>query len=492
MASSTRSILENGFLAQAGLLSSPAIDAAASLLERLASDDIETVRVLFADQHGILRGKTLVADALISAFTSGIAVPSTLLLKDTSHRTVFPVWSGEASLQSGAMQSDALQGAADVLLVPDAATFRVLPWSAHSSWLLCDVHYCSGKPVPFASRTVLKTAVAALAEQSLELVVGLELEFHIFELSDANLLHHHATMPAVAPDTRLLTQGYQLLTESRYDQAESILDEIRRCSRALGMHIRSLEVEMGPSQFEVTFEPDTPLTHADNMMMFRAMVKAVCSRRNMHATFMCRPKHANSAASGWHLHQSLVSTVDGSNRFMPLSSGEFPALANHWIGGLLQHAAECCLLTTPTVNGYKRYVPYQLAPDRIQWGMDNRGAMVRSLIKYNDPASRIENRVAEPAANPYYAFASQILAGLDGITNKIDAPAPVETPYDNSAELLPVNLHEAIESFSEGALFSSTLGPGFVDYMLTIKRAEWSRYLAVVSAWEQDEYFSLY
>lgn len=248
---------------------------------------------------------------------------------------------------------------------------------------------------------------------------------------------------------------------------------------------------MGPSQFEFTFEPADALTHADNMIMFRTMVKEVCAREGMHATFMCRPKVEHSASSGWHLHQSLCD-ASGVNLFIPPAPGELSKHAGHWIAGLLAHASESCLLTTPTVNGYKRYQPFQLAPDRIEWGYDNRGAMVRALMAPGDKASRVENRVAEPAANPYFYFASQILSGLSGLKQELTAPEPVENPYDNDAHALPPSLIAAIEAFETGTLFRDTLGPDFADYMSVLKRAEWKRYLSIVTEWEQQEYFGIF
>jgi glutamine synthetase len=228
------------------------------------------------------------------------------------------------------------------------------------------------------------------------------------------------------------------------------------------------------------------------MMMFRTMVKEVCTAKGLHATFMSRPHVENGAASGWHLHQSLKDKETGENLMMPGDDGAISAMASGWIAGLLQHARESCLLTTPTINGYKRYRPHQLAPDRIQWGCDNRGAMIRGLMRKGDGASRVENRVAETAANPYLAFASQILSGLDGIDRSLSAPDPVETPYDSGAEALPENLGVAINAFDRSGFYRTALGDGVVDYLVTIKRAEWQRYLNTVSEWEQAEYFSLF
>ena len=477
----------DGALARMGLLDEGAIDRAAELLARVAASDLETVRVLFADQHGILRGKTVVADALVSAFTSGIALTSTLLLKDTAHRTVFPIWE-----QDGGGFGGVMRGGGDFLLVPDPATFRVLPWSPHSAWILSDPVFRSGAAIPFSPRGVLKSAVARLEAQSLRLVTGLEVEFHVFEVVDPRREHGDASFPAAPPLTRNIAPGYQYLTEIRYSMMEPVIDDLRRACQQIGLPVRSTEVEMGPSQIEFTFDPDTALAHADNMVMFRTLVKEVCERRGLHATFMCRPRVDNAAASGWHVHQSLVDTATGRNVMIPGADGALTPQASGWIAGLLDHAAASCVFTTPTVNGYKRYRPQQLAPDRIQWARDNRGAMIRSLMVPGDAASRIENRVPEPAANPYYVFAAQILAGLDGINRGLTAPDPVETPYDTDAPALPASLIAAVEAFEASSFFNEALGDVFVDYLSHLKRAEWARYLLTVSEWEQTEYFSIF
>lgn len=479
--------LKQGALARIGLLDGAALRKAGEVLDRVAADGLETVRVLFCDQHGVLRGKTLVAGALGAAFTTGVAVPSTLLLKDTSHRTVFPVWSPAAD-----GQADALQGARDVLLVPDPGSFRVLPWAPHSAWLLCDVVHKSGAPIAFSSRRVLQTALDALAAGGYGATIGLEVEFHVFQMVDPALAHSQTTMPTQPPQTRALIPGYQFLTEDRYGDAEDVLDHLRRMAQGLGLPVRSVEIEMGPSQFEFTFDPAGPMQHADNLVMFRSMVKRLCAARGLHATFMAKPRVENGAASGWHIHQSLSDLASGRAVFVPGEDGVLTPEASGWIAGLLDHASASSLLVSPTVNSYKRYQPYQLAPNRIQWGHDNRGAMVRALMGPGDSASRVENRAPDTAANPYFALAAQILSGLDGILQGKTAPPATEDPYDPGAPMLPTDLGAAIGHFENSAFYRKALGDSVVDYLVHLKRAEWQRYLASVSEWEQAEYFSLF
>ncbi len=120
------------------------------------------------------------------------------------------------------------------------------------------------------------------------------------------------------------------------------------------------------------------------------------------------------------------------------------AFGRGYLAGLLQHARASAVFTTPTINGYKRYRSYSLAPDRAIWGRDNRGVMIRVLGGAGDPATRLENRIGEPAANPYLYMASQILSGLDGVDRKLDPGPSADTPYETKAALLPKSLREAV------------------------------------------------
>ena len=457
-----------------------------SLLAEVAKSGVKSVRVVFVDQHGITRGKTIMASGLKSALKNGVSMTSTLLLKDTSHRTVFPVWDADAGFGTGVMT-----GASDFLMMPDASTYKILPWAPDTGWILSDILHTDGREIAFSTRAILQKALARLEQQGLRFVTGLEVEFHVLQVDTPSLSHADADWPQTPPETRLISHGHQYLTESRIDTMAPIMDQIRDNALALGLPIRTMESEFGPSQFEVTFEPCSGITSADNMILFRNMVKQTCARQGLHATFMCRPQFKNAMGSGWHLHQSLVDQA-GNNLFMPAQGEKLSPMGEHWIAGLLKHAAASCLLSTPTINGYKRYQPFSLAPDRIQWGFDNRGAMLRVLARAGDPASRVENRIGEPAANPYLYLASQVLAGLDGIENHLSAPAPVENPYASDAPLLPASFIEALHEFESSRFYQQALGKEFVTYLSHIKHAEWQRFLSVVSDWEQREYFSAF
>jgi glutamine synthetase len=204
---------------------------------------------------------------------------------------------------------------------------------------------------------------------------------------------------------------------------------------------------------------------------------------------MCRPKLPNVMSSGWHLHQSLSS--GGKNTFTS-DKEDLSDTGKQWLAGLLGHARAATALSTPTLNGYKRYRPYSLAPDRVIWGKENRGALMRVIGAPGDAATRIENRAGEPAANPYLYFASQIYSGLDGIGKKRALPPSADTPYEAKAEPLPTTLAEALQALRSDTVLTGGLGAAFVDYYCRIKEDEIARFNLEVSDWEQREYFDLF
>ncbi|QOZ12710.1 glutamine synthetase family protein [Bradyrhizobium sp. CCBAU 51765] len=476
------------FVARHALWSDEQKDAAARMRRIVEERNLEVIRLAFPDQHGILRGKTIVAAEAIASLESGCSITTTMLAKDSSHRTVFPVFTA-----GGGFGMKEMEGAADVLMVADPATFRVLPWTPATGWVLCDLYFNDGRPVPFATRGLYKRVIDELGARGYDFVAGLEVEFHIFKLDDPHMRAEDAGQPGTPPSVSLLSHGYQYLTEQRFDQMEPVLEILRRDVVALGLPLRSVEVEFGPSQCEFTFAPKKGLESADNMVLFRSAVKQIARRHGYHATFMCRPKLPNVFASGWHLHQSVVSRASGDNLFMAKDGGEpLSAFGRAYLAGLLDHARASTVFTTPTINGYKRYRSYSLAPDRAIWGRDNRGVMIRVLGGPNDAATRLENRIGEPAANPYLYMASQILSGLDGVDRKLDAGPSADTPYETKAPLLPKSLRDAVAALKDDPFFREKLGAEFVDYYTHIKNAEIDRFLSEVTDWEHREYFEMF
>jgi glutamine synthetase len=478
----------DNFVERHGLWTDDDIEAAAGVEREVEKNNIEVIRLSFADQHGILRGKSIMVDGLGAALRNGCSLTTTLLVKDTSHRTVTTAFT-----KDGGIGLQEMSGAGDFLMVPDPKTFRILPWAPDTGWLLCDIYFPNGKSVPFSTRQVYRNALQVLDGKGYDFVAGLEIEFHLLKLEDHKLSPEHATQPATPPDVSLLTHGFQYLTENRLDEIDPILQILRRDLLDLGLPLRSMEVEYGPSQVELTFHPGIGMEPADNMVLFRGAVKQICRRHGYHATFMCRPGLPNLFSSGWHLHQSLRAHDGGDNAFVPTEDGAVMSpLAEHYAAGLLEHAAAASVFTTPTINGYKRFQPYSLAPDRAIWGHDDRGVMIRAVGGKGDAGTRLENRAGDPAANPSLYMASQILCGMDGMERELPLGPPAEAAYEAAGPKMPRTLWDAMEALRENAMFRERLGDQFVNYILKVKGSEVSRFLSEVTDWEMREYFSLF
>ena len=485
--SSSQERTARSFVERHGLWSDEQFAAAADVDRSIEQNALEVVRLSFADQHGILRGKTVMAGEAAHAMRNGCSITTTLLAKDTAHKTVFPVFT-----PGGGFGMPEMEGAGDFLMVADPSTFRVLPWAPRTGWMLCDMYFGNGRPVPFSTRALYRHALAKLADTGFDYRAGLEVEFHVFKLENPRLEADDATWPGAAPEVSLLSQGYAYLTETRFDQMEPIVEHLRRDVIALGLPLRSVEIELGPSQCEFTFRPQNGLVPADGMMLFRSAVKQICRRQGYHASFMCRPKVANVMSSGWHLHQSLIDRRSNANAFAARDNELLSPAGRGFLAGLLAHARAAAAFTTPTINGYKRYRGYSLAPDRAIWGRDNRGVMVRVLGAAGEDAVRLENRVGEPPANPYLYMASQIFTGLDGIARVLEPGPSADTPYEMPAPLLPKSLGEALRALRDDACLAEGFGQDFIDYYLRIKEAEVARFQSEVTEWEQREYFELF
>ena len=300
----------------------------------------------------------------------------------------------------------------------------------------------------------------------------------------------------------MIHPGYNLLAEGWVDMADEPLEIVRATAAGLGLPLRSLEIELGPSQVEAVFDPSDALTAADRMVLFRNGVRQALRRAGYHASFVCRPPFPNVMASGWHLHQSLIDAASGANAFVraapPSGSDEGHALHTlsdvgaQYLAGLLAHGRAMAPFCVPTVNAYARFRPNAMAPQSVLWGRDNRGAMLRVLGRPGDAATRIENRIGEPMANPYLYIAAQIHAGLDGIGRRLAAPKAAGAPYAGAGEPLPTSLGEALDALAADQVLARAFTPQVVDWYTRIKRSELERHAAAQDSdtWQAREYFS--
>jgi len=471
---------------------------AAEVLRRVAAEVPDLVRLVWTDTHGQTRAKAVTPQVLKSAFAEGYNVNVATWTLDASGGRVF------ASFTSGGgMGLPEMTGSPNLVLVPDPGSYRVLPWAPGVAWILCDEYFRDGRPFHFSARQVLRRQVAALADQGLRAMVGLEVEWYLLRLVQEVHESENLAVPGrrgLPLRTALPEPGFSYHSETNMDLMQPVLSLLARTYGELDLGLRSIENEWGAGQLECTFDARPALAAADSAVLFRAATRQVCRRAGHIASFMCCPGLSSQYPSGWHLHLSLVDAASGANAFTPGTEGELLSPPGRsFVAGLLDHAADAMPFCTPTVNGYRRFRANSLAPDRAGWGFDHRGTMLRVLGGPGDPNSRIENRVGEPAANPYLFIAAQIAAGLEGLRRGASPRPPCDDPYQEAAPMLPTSLPAALDALAEGALFRSAFGDVYIDYFLKLKRAELARYQAFlveggidpdegVTEWERREY----
>jgi glutamine synthetase len=492
-----------GFIAKHGLWNEAQKRAAEALKQRLEDEPLRLVRLAWADPHGASRAKALTLPAFLGALANGYNINVATSTLDSANARVFGSFT-----RGGGMGLEEMTGSPNLVAVPDPTTFRVLPWAPGVGWVLCDEYFNDGAPFHFSSRHALRRQLRRLADKGWTHVVGLEVEWYLLKLAEERLGERHIGAPGVRGEpiaTSPAEPGYSYHSESNMDLMQEVLGRLAESFETLRLPLRSIENEWGPGQVECTFAASEAIEAADDMVLFRTATKQICRRMGYVATFMCRPALKGFYASGWHLHQSIVEAASGRNLLMPEREGEvLSPMGLAFLGGLLRHAAAASAFATPTVNGYRRYKPFSLAPDRATWGYDHRGTMVRVLGGPGNAATRLENRMGEPAANPYLYIASQIIAGLDGVENALE-PGPQDLePYVADRPLLPKTLREALDALERSEVFRRGLGDVFLDYFLKLKRNELGRYLRHLeerglkdmpeepTAWEQNEYFDFF
>jgi glutamine synthetase len=502
------------FIARHGLWSDDQARHAAELKARLGAEGVRLIRLVWGDAHGHARAKEVTVPAFIAALERGHNINVAPAMLDASGARVF-----SSFVRGGGVGLDEMTGSPNLVAVPDPATFRMLPWAPGVGWVLCDEYFVSGVPFHFSPRHLLRRELAQAGGQNL--MVGIEIEWYLLRIAADGLTERNTGTPGWRPApiaTRPVEPGFSYHSESNFDLMQPMLTALAEAYEAIGLPLRSIENEWGPGQVECTFAPLPALDAADAVLLFRSATRQLCRRLGFFASFMARPAIAGFYPSGWHLHQSLVDAA-GRNLFTPQAQhreaqshgslaqadgGVLSELGRHFLGGLLAHAGAATAFATPTINGYRRFRPNSLAPDRATWAADHRGAMIRVLGGGGDPATRLENRAGEPSANPYLFIASQLVAGADGVAQRRDPGPADDEPYAASRPRLPASLDEALKTLEQSALFRSRFGEIFLDYFLRLKRNELARSVAWAkehgppadaeqpTEWEQNEYFDFF
>jgi glutamine synthetase len=265
------------------------------------------------------------------------------------------------------------------------------------------------------------------------------------------------------------------------DHYADLRDQMSKALNALGLHVERAHHEVGTAgQAEINFRFDTLRQTADKLMLFKYVVKNVAWANGKTVTFMPKPLFGDNG-SGMHCHQSLWK--DGAPLFYDeLGYGGLSDTARWYIGGLLHHAPSLLAFTNPTMNSYHRLVPGFEAPVNLVYSARNRSACVRVPVTGSNPkAKRIEFRVPDPSCNPYLAFSAMLMAGLDGIRNKIEPPEPIdkdlyELPPDEARDIpqVPGSLGAVLDNLeadhaylTEGGVFTEDLIETWLEYKRT-------------------------
>jgi len=380
----------------------------------------------------------------------------------------------------------------DLVIKPDATTFRVLPWEykgfdQETSWreaiMTGDILTPEGKPYEGDTRYILKKVLKE-GEQKLgidDVKVGPELEFFIF-----------SNNREAAP-----------LDEGGYffgGRHGGIRKEIQLLLKKMGIESEYDHHEVANGQHEIDLKYLSALEMADTCMLFRYMAKKVARMHNLYITFMPKPLNGQNG-TGMHVHQSLWK--DGKNLFFDKKyKYHLSEKARQYIAGIMYHSKEISAILCQWVNSYKRLIEGYEAPVYIAWGQRNRSAYIRvpEYLPGKEKATRIELRSPDPSCNLYLSFAAMLKAGMMGIQKGYELNDPVEEniyKMSNSRQkkheikTLPRNLEEAIKIMHKSDLLKETLGDHIFRTYLANKKWEIEEYKKNVSK-EYDKQVSDY
>jgi glutamine synthetase len=378
----------------------------------------------------------------------------------------------------------------DMVLRPDLATFAILPWTSgdhKTARIICSVTTPSGEPFIGDPRYALIRALKAAEEMNFVFKTGMELEFFLFRQDERG-------RPIL--NTPVDHSGYFDVAD---DHAVTVLRQIIAALTEMGIGVDSTHSEIGYGQHEIDFQYNYALVSADHILTARITARTIAQRHGMVCTFMPRPK-ADMPGSGMHTHQSLHDCATGQNLFMDVSHEYgLSETACYFLAGQLAHARAMTAVLAPLVNSYKRLGMSFEAPVYVTWAHINRGALIRvpSTAPGKESHTRLELRCPDPAANPYLAKAVMLMAGLDGIRQRLPLPEALEETLLarnrgrlRQTEVLPSSLGEALQALTADDVVQAALGPYISDRYVSAKQQEVDAYNRQVTPWELEQYLT--
>lgn len=435
------------------------------IIKFVEENDVEFIRLQFTDLFGILKN---------------VAIPKSQLKKALDNQMMF---------DGSSIDGFARIEESDMCLRPDLDSFVIFPWRPQTgkvARLICDVYKTDGTPFEGDPRHILKKAIAEAGKMGYTFNVGPECEFFLFNVDENG-----------APTTNSNDQA------AYFDLGPNDLGENARRDMVLtledmGFVVEASHHECAPAQHEIDFKYGEAVKTADSIMTFKLAVKTIAQRHGLHATFMPKPK-ANMAGSGMHINMSLEK--DGKNVFADENGKNgLSEEAYHFIAGLMKHINGIVAITNPLVNSYKRLIPGYEAPVYIAWSAKNRSPLIR-IPAARGKGTRVELRNPDPTANPYLALAVCLIAGLDGIKNKLEVCDSVDANIyamtkkerrERGIDSLPETLIDAVKHLEKDELIMEFLGEETAEKYIEAKKAEWKSYKVAVSEWEVNQYLSTY
>lgn len=441
-------------------------DAIKEVLGRVKKDKIAFVDLQFSDFMGTIKNSTIPVYNLADALVRG-------------------VWIDGSSIEGFARIHES-----DMFLMPDPATYALLPWRNHENGgrvgrFICDVYKPNHEPFEGDPRNILKKVLEEAKKIGYEFYTGPECEFFLFPKDENGQVKRES-------------KGNGYYFNLIMDESYTIKREIMETLDSMGIVTETSTYEVADNQHEIDIRYDKALKTADNTITLKMATKFIAHRHGYYATFMPKPFYGING-SGMHTHQSLWK--NGKNAFFDKTDKYgLSKAAYQFMAGQLVHAREIAGVFAPTVNSYKRLTPGFEAPAYVCWARINRSALVRipKVSKgYEDKATRVEIRCPDPSGNPYLTFAVLLKAGLEGIKKSLKAPNPVEEnlfEFDDAKlakyyiTKLPASLREAVEEIERGKIVREVFGEYTWGRYLEAKKSEWDEFRTHVTDWEVARY----
>jgi glutamine synthetase len=447
-----------------------------NLLQLLAAQNADKVKLAITDIDGVLRGKMI----SIEKFTS-------ILEKGFGFCNVVFGWDSADAAYDNVQVSGWHTGYPDATAVIDVNTFRQIPWENDIPFFLADFRDAKGNDLPVCPRSLLKKIIQEAAAAGYTPYFSQEFEWF-------NLVDNTSELYAGRfRDTKPLTNGMFGYSMQRTAQNSAYCNDLFDLLTKFGVPIEGLHTETGPGVYEAAIAYSEVLEAADRAVLFKAGVKQIAQQHGIIATFMAKFSENLPGCSG-HVHQSLWSTAKKQNLFYDKKTKTgISALMESYIAGQLHCLPHILPVFAPTVNSYKRLVEGAWAPTTLTWGIDNRTTALRALPG-SSSSTRLETRVVGSDSNPYLAMAACLASGLYGIKNKLKLKAPATTGNgyaDKKQGVLPADLWQATQSMKQSPIAKELFGAAFVEHFTATREWEWRQFAKVVTDWELKRYLEI-